>query len=680
MTNIAEKLAAQQKEISIAEFFEKNKQILGFDSPTKALITAVKEGVDNSLDACEEARILPDIYVEITETTRGEFKIIIEDNGPGIVKRQIANVFGRLLYGSRFHAIRQSRGQQGIGISAVVMYGQLTTGKAAFVISKTAHQEVAHYAKLLINIKRNRPDILEEDFKVWEGKEHGTRFEITVSGRYVAGKQSVLEYLRATAIVNPHVNITFKDPTGGIINLHRVSEDLPKETIEAKPHPEGIELGQFMNMGKASQHRKLTAFLVNEFSRVSPRVAKEICNKAGVPESRSPKRMSLEEGRAIQKAIAQVKIMAPKTDCLTPIGEVLIRKGMRNVLEGLKPGYYSPPVTREPKVYSGHPFQVEVGIVYGGQLPRDQPVEILRFGNRVPLLYQQGSDVITKAIAGVDWRRYGLEQRGGKGIPYGPAIIMVHVASTQIPFTSEAKDAIANMTPIREEIERALRLCARKLKTHLGKKAKRAKTQEKFDIVQILIPEIAEKAASIVGKPVPKLGKTVTSIMNVIWIDDKLEYDKKRHKGEIHIYNYMAVKRKLNVHTILPANSLDKKKINPEPSEIKGDKITWKLKGIPSTEMFTISFELTGLDKNELGDIEIYISDINPTHVIGAEPLPGDWDLDERGQHSLLAFDDANGEEYDDDIEDDDDENGMDYDEATEMIEDEATEVISNEE
>ena len=668
-TSIAEKLAAQQKEISIAEFFEKNKQILGFDSQTKALITAVKEGVDNSLDACEEARILPDIYVEITEKKRGEFKIVIEDNGPGIVKRQIPNVFGRLLYGSRFHAIRQSRGQQGIGISAVVMYSQLTTGKPSYVISKTAHQEVAHYAKLLINIKRNRPDILEEDFRIWEGKEHGTRFECFVQGRYVAGKQSVLEYLRATAIVNPHVSIVFKDPSGGIINLHRVSEDLPKETVEVQPHPEGIELGQLMSMGKASKNRKLTAFLQNDFSRVSPRVAKDICEKAGVPESRSPRRLSLEEGRAILDAIGQVKIMAPKTDCLTPIGETLIRKGMRNVLEGLKPGFYAPPVTRDPKVYSGHPFQVEVGIVYGGQLPKDQQVEILRFGNRVPLIYQQGSDVITKAIASVDWRRYGLEQRGGKGIPFGPAIILVHVASTQLPFTSEAKDAIANMTPIREEIERALRLSARKLKIHLGKKAKRAKTQEKFDIVQILIPEIAVKAAAIVGKPVPKLGKTVTSIMNVIWIDDKIEYDKKRHKAEIHIYNYMAVKRKLNVHTILPASAIDKKRFSPEPSEIKGEKVTWKLNAIPSTEMLTITFELKGLDKHEFGSMDIYISDINPTHVIGAEPLPGDWDLDEKGQHSLFAFED---EVYDEpEEEDDDDNNGMDYDEQTEVISDE---------
>jgi DNA topoisomerase-6 subunit B len=668
MTDIAEKLAKQQKEISIAEFFEKNKQILGFDSQTKSLITAVKEGVDNSLDACEEARILPDILVEITETEKGEFKIVIEDNGPGIVKRQIANVFGRLLYGSRFHAIRQSRGQQGIGISAVVMYSQLTTGKPAYIISKIQHEDVAHYMKLVLDIKHNRPDIIEEDFKIWEGKSHGTRIEVFVKGRYIAGKQSILEYLRATAIVNPHVKITFKDPLGGVITLPRVSEELPKETIESKPHPEGIELGQLMSMAKASEHRKLNAFLVGEFSRVSPRVAKEICEAAMVPESRSPKRMSLEEGSAVLKAIGTVKIMAPKADCLTPIGDTLIRKGLRNVLEGMKPGYYAPPISREPSVYSGHPFQVEVGIVYGGQLPKDQQCDILRFGNRVPLLYQQGADVITKAIADVDWRRYGLEQRGGKGIPFGPAIILVHVASTQLPFTSEAKEAIANLDPIREEIERALRLCARHLKTHLGKKARRSKNKEKFDIVQILLPEIARKAASIVGKPVPLLGKTVTGIMNVVWIDEKIEYNKKRHKVTITIYNYMSTGQKFNVHTILPEKALDRKHISPEPDSIKGDKITWNLKRIASTEIQTITFELVDLDQDEYSSAEMFVSGINHANVIGAEPLPGDWDLDGTGQHSLDSFEEDDDEVVEDE---DDDENGVDYDEATEVISDE---------
>ncbi len=541
----------------------------------------------------------------------------------------------------------------------------------AFIRSKIKTDEVAHYVKLVLDIKRNRPDIIEEDFRMWEGKEHGTRLEIFVKGRYIGGKQSILEYLRATAIVNPHVQITFKDPLGGLITLPRVSEELPKETVESKPHPEGIELGQLMSMAKASEHRKLTAFLVNEFSRVSPRVAKEICEAAMVPENRSPRRMSLEEGASVLKAIGTVKIMAPKTDCLTPIGETLIRKGLRNVLEGLKPGYYSPPISRNPTVYSGHPFLVEVGIVYGGQLPKDQQVDILRFGNRVPLLYQQGADVITKAIAEVDWRRYGLEQRGGKGIPFGPAIILVHVASTQLPFTSEAKEAIANLDPIRDEIIRALRLSARNLKTHLGKKARRSKTQEKFDIVQILLPEIAKKAASIVGKPVPNLGKTVTGIMNVIWIDDKVEYAKRRHKVTISIHNYMATGQKFNIHAILPAKALDRKSIDPEPDQVNGDKLTWNLKRIPSTEIATISFELTGLDQDEYSSADVFVSGINHAFVIGAEPLPGDWDLDGSGQHSLFSFGDEAEDEDVEEPEEEDDENGVDYDEQTEVISDE---------
>jgi len=670
MVSIAEKLAKEQKEISIAEFFEKNKQILGFDSLTKALITVVKEGVDNSLDACEEARILPDILVEMRELDRGEFKVIIEDNGPGIVKRQIPNVFGRLLYGSRFHSIRQSRGQQGIGISAVVMYAQLTTGKMSRIISKTKNQEVAHEVKLTINIKRNRPDVHHDDFFMWEGKEHGTRFECQVKARYITGKQSVLEYLKATAIVNPHAQITFKDPTGETLTLHRVSEELPHETKEVKPHPQGIELGHFLTMAKETKSRKLSAFLQNEFSRVSSRVAKEICEKAEVPETRSPARLKNEEARAILTAVNKVKIMSPQTDCLSPIGDRLIRMGLRNVLDGLRPGYYARPVTRDPKVWSGHPFQVEVGIVHGGQLPKDQQVEILRFANRVPLLYLQGADVITKAISNVDWRRYGLEQRGGKGIPFGPAIILVHVASTQIPFTSEAKDAIANLEVIREEIERALRLCARQLKTHIGKSARRKKTREKFDIVQVLIPEIAKKAAGITGKPMPKLGKTVTSIMNVVWIDNSVEYVNRRYKARVDVYNYTNRSRKLNLHVVVPGKKLDQKRIEPPPKEVNGDKVTWSLNTIPSVEMEHVTFELGGMAEGEFDSFDIYVSDINPTLVIGAEPLPGDWDLDETTQPSLMEFEDDIDDEADE-PEEPDDENGVDYDEETEEIPDE---------
>src|SRR3989337_810988 len=175
-TSIAEELSKKQREISVSEFFERNKQILGYDSPTKALLTAVKEGLDNSLDAASDADILPDVLVEVQKVDKDEFLVIIEDNGPGIVKREVPNVFGRLLYGSRFHSRRQSRGQQGLGISGAVMYGQLTTGKPTKVRSKTAEDDVAYEIELILDTKKNRPNVVSEDFVIWE-KAHGTRVE-----------------------------------------------------------------------------------------------------------------------------------------------------------------------------------------------------------------------------------------------------------------------------------------------------------------------------------------------------------------------------------------------------------------------------------------------------------------------------------------------------------------------
>ena len=272
--------------------------------------------------------------------------------------------------------------------------------------------------------------------------------------------------------------------------------------------------------------------------------------------------------------------MAPQVDCLSPIGENLIRKGLKHVLMEIKPEFYAPPVTREPKVHTGNPFLVEVGIVYGGDMPADQPVQILRFANRVPLLYQQGACVVTKAIEGTDWRRYGLEQRGGSGIPFGPAIILVHVASTKIPFTSEAKEAIASVPAIQEEIALALKACGRSLKIHLNKKDRKTKTRSKFEIVQVIIPLMAEKTSKIVGKPVPDLRGTLTKIMNVVWIDDAITYVKGRHKVKVLVYNYTPKQQRFRLHTVLPRGCLDVESCNIKPVEVKDEeKITWELPG-----------------------------------------------------------------------------------------------------
>ena len=661
-SSIAEELAKKQREISVSEFFERNKQILGYDSPTKALLTAVKEGVDNSLDAAADADILPDIAVEVKKVDKDEFVAIVEDNGPGIVKKEVPNVFGRLLYGSRFHSRSQSRGQQGLGISGAVMYGQLTTGKATKITSKVEEEDTAYYVELILDTKKNLPSKVREDRVVWE-RAHGTRVEIPLKGRYIGGKQSVSEYLKATAIVNPHARITFQPPDGERVVFERATEEMPPKTKEIPPHPHGIELGTLMQMMKETKSYKLSAFLEEEFVRVSARVAKEICDAAGLDPDTKPRSLGLEQAKALHEAMQNAKLMAPPTDCLSPIGERLIKKGLKNVLGNLRPEFYAPPVTRDPSVYSGNPFQVEVGIVFGGDLTPDQPVEVLRFANRVPLMYQAGGCALTQAVGHVDWRRYGLEQRGGEGLPFGPAIVLVHVCSTKVPYTSEAKEAVATVDEIMTELDLALKECGRRLKTHLTKKAHRAKTREKFEIVQLILPRIAEKSSKIVKKKVPVLDATITKIMGVVWIDETIAYDKKqrRHTVTIDVHNFTDAGKKLNLHLLLP-RSVAAKSFDPKPSEVRGDgKVTWELKRIDSVDKASVTFVLEGLDEAEYDESDLFVSGINPTLVIGAEPLPGDWELNYAEFETEEAQPAAEAE----------DEGEIDYDETEEALDDE---------
>jgi DNA topoisomerase-6 subunit B len=462
---------------------------------------------------------------------------------------------------------------------------------------------------------------------IWD-KDHGIRIELTIKGKYMRGKQSPHDYLRSVAIVNPHAKITLKEPDGSIKVFERVTSKLPKPTIEIKPHPEGIELGTFLKMVKETECYKVVSFLETEFSRTSYRVARDICENAYIDDDLRPKEMNIEQAKRILGAFKHVKIMAPQTECLSPIGETLIKKGLKNVLGTLKPKYYISPVTRKPAVYSGNPFQIEVGMVYGGELPKDQPIQILRFANRVPLLYQQGGCIISTAVQNIDWRRYGFSQPGGYGMPVGPAILLVHVASTKIPFTSEAKEAIADIPEIRNEIEKALKELGRKLQIHLNREVRKQKIAEKFEIVQKVLPIIAEKSSKILGKPVPKLAPVITKIMDIIWVSYTIEYVNPHHIITVEIYNYTSKREKFNLYTVVPPNSLVENSITPSPTKIKeNNKIQWHV-SINSVEKTTVKFSLYGLDIDEYDDAELYVSGINPAKVVGAEALPGDWELE----------------------------------------------------
>ncbi len=628
----AEKLASKQQEISVTEFFEKNKHILGFDSRSKSLLMGIKEAVDNSLDACEEANILPEVLVRMKRLPDDDYNVMVEDNGPGIVHKMMGNVFGRLLYGSRFHALRQSRGQQGIGISATVMYGYMTTGKPAHVQSKIeGEDEVAWGMDIVIDTKTNKPIITNDKPFTWEGKEHGTSIEYTIKGRYITGKQSIFEYLKNTAIVNPHAKITFVDPDGKTFIFERATDIMPEKSKEIKPHPTGLEIGDLLKYAQRTEQKTVKSFLTNDFSRVTPRIADDILKEAGIKPEMKPSALTHEQCKEIIKAIDKVKIMAPPTDCLSPIGDTLIKKGLMHVLEGMRPDYYAPPVTRAPKSVNGNPFIVEAGIVYGGDIPSDGQVTILRFANRVPLLFQPGACAITKAISNIDWRRYGLEQRGGKGIPFGPAIILVHIASTKVPFTSEGKEAVADLPEIQSEIELALKLCARSLKSHLNKEERRRKTHAKFEIVQEILPEFAEKSAKFLNRPVPNLDRTISKIMNVVWVEpsEKKEKKKKFRKITYTVYNYTQAERKLCLHSQLPKEAVNLTLFSGEFFTEMNDegKATWTIPPIPPAKSVEVTFELTG-DMSEVFTLDdVYVSGINPVMVMGAEQLPGDWGI-----------------------------------------------------
>jgi DNA topoisomerase-6 subunit B len=509
----AESMAAKQRDISVAEFFTKNRHLLGFDNPAKALLTTVKEAVDNALDACEEAGILPDIDVVITQVNGDDrYRVSVRDNGPGIVKAQIAKIFGKLLYGSKFHSFKQARGQQGIGISAAGMYGQLTTGRPMAVISRTGKGKPAFRVTLRIDTQKNQPETLTDEQIEWE-VEHGTQVEIELTAVYRRGTRSVEEYLQQVAIANPHARITYQPPAGqgDAVAYERVSQELPREAKEMKPHPYGVELGMLLKMLLSTKSRTIRATLVQDFSRVSTRVADEICAVAGLkPEARA-NRMAPEEVEALHKAMQQVKLLAPPAACVVPIGEELMRRG----LESRFRGELFTSSTRPPSVYRGNPFVVEVGLAYGGDIPADEPCDVMRFANRVPLQYQKGACAITEAVTDVAWRNYGLTQPRGS-LPIAPMVLAVHVASVWVPFTSESKEAVAHYPEILRELKLALQECGRRVAIFLSARRRAIDAGKKRAYIQKYIPHISGALREILGYSDAKERETVECLEFVL--------------------------------------------------------------------------------------------------------------------------------------------------------------------
>jgi len=586
----AEQMASEQREISVAEFFEKNRHLLGFDNPAKALLTVVREAVDNSLDACEEARILPEIQIVINEprmvysltdeeghgvgevtfdgrkislmlddkpgklvetkerkngrdfvfavedkqyriketviesetdiaisgnrrqlkvgrVPADKFNIMVEDNGPGIVKEQIPNIFAKLLYGSKFYKLRQSRGQQGVGISAAVLYSQLTTGKPVTITSRTGAGKPVYVFKLRIDTAKNAPEIVKEEKRADGFSDHGVRIEMEIEGKYMQRYHSIEEYLRQTAAINPFAKIVYTNPEGEKKIYPRVVNELPPAAVNIKPHPLGVEIGVLERMAKFTKTRNIVGFLTGDFCRIGPETAKNLLKKAGLKPTIAPKDITHVEVDKLWKAIQTTDFMKPPMDCLSPIGEKSLEEGLRKEFKA----DFIATVSRPPSVYRGMPFKIEAAILYGGELDPNGPATILRFANRVPLLYQASSCAVTKAAQKIDWKSYHIEKSGT--MPAGPIVIAVHMSSVWIPYTSESKEAIDPYPDIVKEMRLALQECGRKLSHYLSGKRKAQDAQKRHSLFEKYLPEAAHAVALLTGVDKGEIIKNLEIIM-----------------------------------------------------------------------------------------------------------------------------------------------------------------------
>jgi DNA topoisomerase-6 subunit B len=735
---VAQSLADEQKQTSIAEFFKQNKQMLGFGSKTRAIVTAVKEGVDNSLDAAEEAGILPDIRVDI-EKKEQYYTVTIEDNGPGIPKDSMSSVFGKLLYGSRFHRRVQTRGQQGIGISAAVLYSQLTSGNPARITSKTEENEKADYIEMGIDTDNNNPVIKVED-KVEVEKDHGIKIELDMEGN-MRGRKRLHNYIHQTAVVNPHATVELYDPKESLVYDERPVDELPEDVEEIKPHPHGVELGTLIDMLEQTGSRKLKSFFTQEFTRVGNKTAEGILNgfrdhyygrsiawkvlsdevseddyeqairdsvrgkgeeatdvfmnliyeqmkdsdtvsKAELKEivsdsaEKASKKTDKQFASTVQENVvesvwniikknieftidkkvedvtvdrksdeliemitddlssrfrqkyiseisrsklekvikdvaeesvleidnssfgdkAQDKVvteiwdnsqsvnydlpsisevasdrdlaksllegmresdaMAPPTKCLSPITEEDIETGLKSRYDA---DFYTS-CTRGAKVAEGDPFIIETGIAYGGQIDNEGQIDLNRFANRVPLVYQQGACSITKRIKSIRWNNYyrsgdSLSQNSGS-LPQGPMVLMVHVASTSVPFTSESKDAVADVPQMEEEVERAVREVARDLKDHLKKERTRRERKQKEDVIGGLLEDMTDKIETVVDDEIDSKVESQARILNNLFV-------RKTGKKTIRVTNYGGRKYKVQIKI----NGERKRNLELDPNE-----------------------------------------------------------------------------------------------------------------
>ena len=593
MSSIKEKF----NQISPSEFFYRNRDLAGFSNPTRSLYTAVREFVENGLDACDQKGILPDIHLTIKAVDPEKpdpkpYILTVKDNGPGIESKHVPLAFGTVLYGSKF-GLKQARGMFGLGATMAILYGQITTNKPVTVKSSTDAKTSDEF-ELILDIQKNKPVILKHKTK--DVSKKGLSVSIFLEGDYSKAGAKIRDYVYQTSLITPYATITFDDPKGEKYHYPRIIKTMPQPPTIIRPHPYGIDVetirrmiveSQFeiptiddamiekvrkdlglskknlsftaimakaktrwknlsrqvrvvialmsflkmdfeklnkiriedidvpnkklfywdfgdsqsksVDMDPESQYYRqltntvqgetLTAFLTKRFQRVGPTTAVKFAQFAGFKPEKRIGSMTNQELVKLSDALQKFDdFMSPDPSCLAPLGEEPLEKGMRKFFE---PDFLAV-IQRNASAYSGFPFVVEMGIAYGGNI-NTRGINVYRYANRIPLLYDEGSDVVLKVVNDIDWSRYKA-----KGDP--PLVIVSHICSTRIPYKTVGKENVADRQEIEKELKLAIQFIARKLSVFMNKKGQAEAAKKRANLYAKYIPLIAQFCTELAGK------------------------------------------------------------------------------------------------------------------------------------------------------------------------------------
>jgi len=584
-------------QISPSEFFYRNRDLAGFSNPTRSLYTSVREFVENSLDACDQKRILPDIHLSIKAVDSEQpdpkhYVLTVKDNGPGVDPKHIPLAFGTVLYGSKF-GLKQARGMFGLGATMAILYGQITTNKPVTVKSCADGKTLDEFV-MLLDIQKNKPVILKHTTK--EAAKSGLSVSIVLEGDYSKAGTKIRDYVSQTSLITPYASITFEDPSGEKFHYPRIVKEMPPPPTVIKPHSHGVdvetlrrmivdthyqipavdnkmiekvrkELGMqkknsspkdifnraekrwadlsrpvrtiiavmsFMNIdfeglrkiriddvdvankkiaywdfGESQSHiveldpestyykqlantvqgETLLTFLTKRFQRVGPTTAEKFCEFAKFKSEKRIGSMTNEELVKLADALQKFdEFLAPDPSCLAPLGEEPLSKG---IMKFFNPEFAAV-IQRNASAYSGFPFIVEMGIAYGGDIP-PAGLKVYRFANRIPLLYDEGSDVVLKVINETDWSRYKV-----KGDP--PLVLVSHICSTRIPYKTVGKENVADRPELERELKNALQYLARKLAVHMSRQGIAEMAKKRANLYAKYVPLIAQFATELSGK------------------------------------------------------------------------------------------------------------------------------------------------------------------------------------